>query len=124
MFVSLSSIPYLLTSLRFNIYIYDYCNKRGFRKTARELLSEAEIPADSSPPIDARQGLLFELVFWFFLSASLTTLRWWSVFWVLFTAKNNGSGPEDALVYTQVRSTAPCLARRVRPRMAAPTTTS
>jgi hypothetical protein len=47
---------------RFNIYIYDYCNKRGFRKTARELLAEAEIPPDSAPPINAKQGLLFESV--------------------------------------------------------------
>lgn len=48
---------------RFNIYIYDYCFKRGFRKTARELLLEAEIAPDATPPIDARQGLLFESVF-------------------------------------------------------------
>jgi len=45
---------------RFNIYIYDYCYKRGFHKTARELMSEAELPSDSIPPINARQGLLFE----------------------------------------------------------------
>ncbi|KAJ6581087.1 hypothetical protein B0H19DRAFT_1113560 [Mycena capillaripes] len=70
----------------FNIYIYDYCYKRGFRKTARELLLEAEIPSDSTPPINARQGLLFE---------------WWSVFWVLFTAKANGNASEDAMIYTQ-----------------------
>ncbi|KAF5338035.1 hypothetical protein D9758_014260 [Tetrapyrgos nigripes] len=70
----------------FNIYIYDYCYKRGYKKTARELLAEAGIPPDSHPPIDARQGLLFE---------------WWSVFWVLFTAKANGSGSEEALIYTQ-----------------------
>ncbi|KAJ7065293.1 hypothetical protein C8F01DRAFT_1248890 [Mycena amicta] len=70
----------------FNIYIYDYCYKRGFRKTARELLTEAEIPPESTPPINARQGLLFE---------------WWSVFWVLFTAKANGNGTEDAMLYTQ-----------------------
>ncbi|KDR80860.1 hypothetical protein GALMADRAFT_60686, partial [Galerina marginata CBS 339.88] len=44
----------------FNIYIYDYCFKRGFRKTARELLSEAEITTEPTPPINARQGLLFE----------------------------------------------------------------
>lgn len=49
-------------SHRFNIYIYDYCFKRGFRKTARELLNEAEIPPESTPPINARQGLLFEFV--------------------------------------------------------------
>ena len=45
---------------RFNIYVYDYCNKRGYRKTARELLHEARLPEDSRPPIDAKQGLLFE----------------------------------------------------------------
>ncbi|KAI0676144.1 hypothetical protein C8Q78DRAFT_964327 [Trametes maxima] len=70
----------------FNIYIYDYCQKRGFRKTASELMQEAQIPAHSQPPINAKQGLLFE---------------WWSVFWVLFTAKSNGQGPDDALLYTQ-----------------------
>ena len=69
----------------FNIYIYDYCFKRGFRKTARELLAEAEIPPDSTPPINARQGLLYE---------------WWSVFWVLFQAKSNAQGgTEDAQLY-------------------------
>lgn len=45
---------------RFNIYIYDYCHKRGFKKTAKELLSEADIAPESTPPINARQGLLFE----------------------------------------------------------------
>ena len=50
------------TIKRFNIYIYDYCMKRGFRKTAKELLAEAEIAIDATPPIDARQGLLFESV--------------------------------------------------------------
>lgn len=78
----------------FNIYIYDYCFKRGFRKTARELLAEAEIPQDSIPPINARQGLLFE---------------WWSVFWVLFQAKSNTGGSEDGLLYTQVRGLDPIL---------------
>lgn len=30
--------------------------------------------------------------------------RWWSVFWVLFTAKNgNGNGHEDAQIYVEVR---------------------
>lgn len=45
---------------RFNIYIYDYCHKRGFLKTAQELLTEAELPPDATPPINAKQGLLFE----------------------------------------------------------------
>jgi hypothetical protein len=48
---------------RFNIYIHDYCHKRGFHKTARELMTEADIPPESSPPINARQGLLFEYVY-------------------------------------------------------------
>ena len=45
---------------RFNIYIYDYCIKRGFRKTAHELQQEALIPPTAQPPINAKQGLLFE----------------------------------------------------------------
>jgi collagen type III alpha len=45
---------------RFNIYIYDYCYKRGFLKTARELLLEAEIGVAPFPPINARKSLLFE----------------------------------------------------------------
>lgn len=73
----------------FNIYIYDYCNKRGFRETAQKLMVEAEIPPDSAPPINARQGLLFE---------------WWSVFWVLFTAKSSGTGSDDAMLYVQQQS--------------------
>lgn len=94
-----------LILLRFNIYIYDYCFKRGFRKTARELLVEADIPAESQPPINAKQGLLFEyaISLWICPSAQyLTCSRWWSVFWVLFTAKASGNGSEDALLYTQV----------------------
>jgi hypothetical protein len=47
---------------RFNIYIYDYCSKRGFKQTAQHLMTEAEIPPDAKPPINARQGLLFEYV--------------------------------------------------------------
>ncbi|TDL26648.1 hypothetical protein BD410DRAFT_715769 [Rickenella mellea] len=58
----------------FNIYIYDYCQKRGFKKTARELLLEADIATDSQPPINAKQGLLFESVFSLF-SMSLTHPR-------------------------------------------------
>ena len=58
-------------------------------------MNEADIPADSQPPINARQGLLFE---------------WWSVFWTLFTAKNNGTGSDEALIYTQVGFFDPCYA--------------
>ncbi|EIW75149.1 hypothetical protein CONPUDRAFT_140130 [Coniophora puteana RWD-64-598 SS2] len=70
----------------FNLYIFDYCTKRGFTKTARELFQEAKLSSDSVPPINARQGLLFE---------------WWTVFWALFTAKSSGTGTDDAMVYTQ-----------------------
>src|SRR4051812_5620184 len=42
---------------RFNIYIYDYCFKRGFRKTAQELMNEGDLGPDPTPPINARQGL-------------------------------------------------------------------
>jgi LisH len=65
MFVQENIIPllkHLLAFVRFNIYIYDYCNKRGFRETAQKLMVEAEIPPDSAPPINAKQGLLFEYV--------------------------------------------------------------
>ena len=48
--------------LRFNIYILDYCKKRGYTKTANQLVAEAEIPPESKPPINAQQGLLFESV--------------------------------------------------------------
>jgi hypothetical protein len=94
-----------LSFLRFNIYIYDYCNKRGFHKTARELVAEADIHPESMPPINAKQGLLFECVCVIRVSAIVAHLafRWWSVFWVLFTAKSNGNGTDEALLYTQVR---------------------
>jgi hypothetical protein len=49
--------------LRFNIYILDYCKKRGYHKTATQLVTEADIPPESKPPINAQQGLLFELAF-------------------------------------------------------------
>jgi LisH len=54
--------PFLLYSPRFNIYILDYCKKRGYHKTANQLVAEAEIPPESKPPINAQQGLLFEFV--------------------------------------------------------------
>ncbi|KAF8273142.1 hypothetical protein EI94DRAFT_1564606, partial [Lactarius quietus] len=44
----------------FNIYILDYCKKRGYHKTATQLVTEADIPPESKPPINAQQGLLFE----------------------------------------------------------------
>ena len=95
-----------LTTLshRFNIYILDYCKKRGYRKTATELVGEADISLDAKPPINAQQGLLFEFVPFCSLSfnPSDSFSRWWSVFWVLFQAKNNGAGSEDAMLYHKV----------------------
>lgn len=57
------SFPPSLAQSRFNIYIYDYCTKRGYQRTADALLSEAGLPEESIPPINAKQGLLFEYVF-------------------------------------------------------------
>lgn len=55
--------PRAFTLPRFNIYILDYCKKRGYHKTASQLVTEADIPPESKPPINAQQGLLFEFVF-------------------------------------------------------------
>lgn len=49
-------------SNRFNIYIWDYCTKRGYANTARELVEEAKLGPTPRPPIDAKQGLLYEWV--------------------------------------------------------------
>lgn len=70
----------------FNLYIHDYFTKRGFKRAARELQLEAELGHHNHPPIDARQGLLFE---------------WWSVFWLIFSAKTGAGGTDDAALYTQ-----------------------
>lgn len=45
---------------RFNIYLHDYFQKRGFHKAASQLLAEADILEGSIPPINAKEGLLFE----------------------------------------------------------------
>src|SRR6267142_5927768 len=54
--------PRACSPSRFNIYILDYCKKRGYHKTASQLVNEADIPPESKPPINAQQGLLFESV--------------------------------------------------------------
>ncbi|KAI1785819.1 hypothetical protein LXA43DRAFT_1099819 [Ganoderma leucocontextum] len=48
------------TGCPFNIYIHDHSVTRGFRKTAHELQVVAAIPATTTPPINAKQGLLSE----------------------------------------------------------------
>ena len=58
--------------LRFNIYILDYCKKRGYHKTATQLVTEADIPPESKPPINAQQGLLFESASSLFLPSPLS----------------------------------------------------
>lgn len=57
-----SFIIFQILFYRFNIYIYDYCFKRGYRETARALVNEADLRNDTLPPINAKQGLLFECV--------------------------------------------------------------
>jgi len=103
-------IAFLTLLLRFHVYMHDYLFKRGYRKAALALLAEAKI-VPMIPPIDAREGLLFECVFWIGLSCSCVLNppgRWWSVFWTIFTEKANGDGPtEEALLYVQVRLTLP-----------------
>ena len=60
--------------LRFNIYILDYCKKRGYHKTATQLVTEADIPPESKPPINAQQGLLFESASFLFLPPTSISL--------------------------------------------------
>lgn len=70
----------------FNVYVHDYCMKRGFLKTAAEFRKEAHL-SDTPPPIQTKQGFIFE---------------WWSVFWVTFDAKTRGdSAAEATLLYIQ-----------------------
>ena len=99
------------SSLSFNVYILDYLKKRGYHKAASHLVTEAHIPPGTKPPINAPQGLLFELVSSFlpFLSLQFALHRWWTVFWVIFTARNSGIGLEEARIYNKVRSLRPFL---------------
>ena len=52
-------IAFLTLLLRLHYYIYDYLFKRGYRKAASALMAEAKICPDT-PPINVRQGFLFE----------------------------------------------------------------
>lgn len=61
----------VFSQYRFNVYIHDYFVKRGFHKAAKELVAEADIANDPPPPINARQGFLFECVFLIFPGLSL-----------------------------------------------------
>ena len=58
----LTSRVFLFPLCRFNIFLLDYCKKRGYHKAASQLVTEADIPPESEPPINAQQGLLFESV--------------------------------------------------------------
>jgi hypothetical protein len=51
-----------LSPCRFNIFLLDYCKKRGYHNAASQLVAEADLPPESEPPINAQQGLLFESV--------------------------------------------------------------
>jgi collagen type III alpha len=83
--------------------------KRGFHKAAKELVAEADIATDALPPINARQRFLFESVALFLFShlhiqsdVELCRRRWWSVFWMFFSAKTTGHGPENVMLYFHV----------------------
>jgi len=68
----------------FNIYIHDYFLKCGFVNAAREFALEAKLDGDVLPPINANNGFL---------------LVWWNVFWLFFTTKTTGDGPDNVLLY-------------------------
>ncbi len=47
---------------RLNVYIHDYLIKRGLNSTAEHFRQEANVE-QTSVPVDAQQGLLFEYVY-------------------------------------------------------------
>ncbi|GAA6051362.1 hypothetical protein JCM3770_004502 [Rhodotorula araucariae] len=63
-------------------YTYDYMRKRGWIEAASRFAQEAGIDEATwtGPPIEAPQGLLYE---------------WWSVFWDVFIARSQKSGPRN-----------------------------
>jgi hypothetical protein len=75
--------------LRFNIYLLDYCKKRGYHKTATQLVIEAHMPPGTKPPIDTRHGLFFEL------ASSLLLLLLLSRFSFPFNSLLTGGGPSS-----------------------------
>ncbi|KAF8187014.1 hypothetical protein K438DRAFT_1973195 [Mycena galopus ATCC 62051] len=70
--------------------------KFGFWNIAREL-DETEIAPDSTPPINARQGLGFECACGFLFVSHRP--GWSARFWAQFTPKANGNGTDDAMLY-------------------------
>ncbi|KAJ3196850.1 hypothetical protein HK101_007464 [Irineochytrium annulatum] len=71
-----------------NIYIYDYCLKRGFINSANAFSTEAQVPHKVSVRIDAPEGFLYE---------------WWTVFWDIFSARANSQngGTQQATAYVE-----------------------
>ncbi|GJN89151.1 hypothetical protein Rhopal_002125-T1 [Rhodotorula paludigena] len=63
-------------------YCYDYMRKRGWNNAASHFAQEAGVDEANwtGPPIEAPQGLLYE---------------WWSVFWDVFIARSQKSGPRN-----------------------------
>ncbi|GAA5909859.1 uncharacterized protein JCM6883_003117 [Sporobolomyces salmoneus] len=63
-------------------YCYDYMRKRGWNEAASRFAKDAGIKEEEwkGPPIEAPQGLLYE---------------WWSVFWDVFIARSQKSGPRN-----------------------------
>ncbi|SGZ17777.1 BQ5605_C020g09142 [Microbotryum silenes-dioicae] len=84
---SIAPTPTLLTNswegdATLHSYCYDYLKKRGWNSTASAFAADAGINEAEwkGPPIEAPQGLLYE---------------WWSVFWDVFIARSQKSGPRN-----------------------------
>ncbi|KAK9765935.1 hypothetical protein K7432_005345 [Basidiobolus ranarum] len=75
-----------------NIYIYDYCLKRNWTAAAQAILNEAQVPQDSTVPIDSPHGFLYE---------------WWVVFWDIFSARTNKTGSKDAQTFIERQNLKP-----------------
>lgn len=76
-----------------HLYIYDYLLKRGFNASAQALNEEVGLGTQTTVPVEAQQGLLYE---------------WWSVFWDVFSAGNPGKAGQtsgDAQAYIEVSPT-------------------
>jgi hypothetical protein len=91
-------------ALRLNLYIHDYLLKHRLPNAAAALSSEAGLN-ETRVPVEAPEGLLYESVIP--LVANLADIiRWWCVFWDVFTANKHLSGGQDgppaAASYTEV----------------------
>lgn len=54
------------------LYVIDYCEKRKYTEAAASLRRDSGLPPASKPPMDSKEGLLYE---------------WWICFWEIYTAR-------------------------------------